>query len=229
MAQSDLNVANADGATVRSDINSQLEALATQNSGPTAPPVTFPFMRWFDTSNQQLKERNGANTAWRVVAEVVDGELVPYSAGESADARYVGRAADNTFAGANEFSMMPTVNGDPIVESDSNDFGEWTRWADGTQVCTKTDILNGGSISSTNVMGAVFRTNTLRWDYPNPFSDAARPPKPSAHMRFTGGTFQAWSSEIDLLPTYANFIVITATSQSTLQYRIDASAVGRWK
>ncbi|MEG3078464.1 hypothetical protein R3F64_01170 [Halomonas sp. 5021] len=66
MAQSDLNVANADGATVRADINSQLEALATQNSGPTAPPVTFPFMAWFDTANQLMKERNAANTGWRV-------------------------------------------------------------------------------------------------------------------------------------------------------------------
>lgn len=89
MAQSDLNVANADGATVRADINSQLEALVTQSSGATAPPVTFPLMRWFDTVNQQIKERNSANTAWRVVAEVVDGELVPYSGGESVDSRFV--------------------------------------------------------------------------------------------------------------------------------------------
>lgn len=91
MAQSDLNVANADGATVRADINSQLEALVTQSAGPTAPPVTFPFMRWMDNSGdpQLLKERNAANTAWRVVAAVVAGELVPYSAGESLDSRYL--------------------------------------------------------------------------------------------------------------------------------------------
>lgn len=88
MSQSDYTVQNSNGADVRADINSQLEAIATQNSGANAPPVTFPFMRWFDTANQQLKERNSANTAWRIVAAVVGGELVPYSAGESADQRY---------------------------------------------------------------------------------------------------------------------------------------------
>ena len=33
------------------------------------------------------------------------------------------------------FTAMPQVGGDPIVESGSNADGEWTRWADGTQVC----------------------------------------------------------------------------------------------
>lgn len=89
MSQSDLNIANADGATVRADINSQLEALVTQSSGAEAPPVTFPFMRWFDTSAQQLKERNSANTTWRIVAEVVAGELVPYSLGVSVGSNYL--------------------------------------------------------------------------------------------------------------------------------------------
>lgn len=31
---------------------------------------------------------------------------------------------------------MPTVGGDPIIESGSNSDGNWTRWADGTQHTT---------------------------------------------------------------------------------------------
>ena len=34
------------------------------------------------------------------------------------------------------FPDMPQVGGDPIVESGSNADGQWTRWADGTQICT---------------------------------------------------------------------------------------------
>jgi hypothetical protein len=34
-----------------------------------------------------------------------------------------------------DFSNMPQVGGDPIVESGSNADGEWTRWSDGTQIC----------------------------------------------------------------------------------------------
>jgi len=38
--------------------------------------------------------------------------------------------------GANaNFTAMPQVGGDPIVESGSNADGEWTRWADGKQTC----------------------------------------------------------------------------------------------
>jgi len=39
---------------------------------------------------------------------------------------------------AANFTAMPQVGGDPIVESGSNSDGEWTRWADGTQICTGT-------------------------------------------------------------------------------------------
>ena len=41
--------------------------------------------------------------------------------------------------GANaNFTAMPQVGGDPIVESGSNSDGEWTRWSDGTQIVTST-------------------------------------------------------------------------------------------
>ena len=32
---------------------------------------------------------------------------------------------------------MPQVGGDPVVESGSNADGEWTRWSDGTQICSR--------------------------------------------------------------------------------------------
>ena len=40
--------------------------------------------------------------------------------------------------GANaNFTTMPQVGGDPVVESGSNADGEWTRWSDGTQICSR--------------------------------------------------------------------------------------------
>ena len=68
MSQEDYNVANADGATVRADINAQLGAIATNNSGPTAPTTTFANMWWYDTATNDLNQRNEANTAWVLVA-----------------------------------------------------------------------------------------------------------------------------------------------------------------
>ena len=50
------------------------------------------------------------------------------------DTQYAGLAGG---ADAN-FTTMPQVGGDPIVESGSNADGEWTRWADGGLECTST-------------------------------------------------------------------------------------------
>ena len=44
--------------------------------------------------------------------------------------------ADLTGGADANFTAMPQVGGDPIVESGSNADGEWTRWSDGTQICT---------------------------------------------------------------------------------------------
>jgi hypothetical protein len=64
MAQHDYNISNAPGATVRADINALAEAIGSQNSGASAPSVTFPNMFWFDTTVPALKVRNNANTSW---------------------------------------------------------------------------------------------------------------------------------------------------------------------
>jgi len=45
---------------------------------------------------------------------------------------------------AANFTAMPQVGGDPIVESGSNADGEWTRWSDGTQVIRKLFSLDAG-------------------------------------------------------------------------------------
>lgn len=68
MAQHDMNIANASGAVVRADINDAFEAIATQNSGSTAPSTTFAHQWWMDESTNILKIRNAANTAWINVA-----------------------------------------------------------------------------------------------------------------------------------------------------------------
>lgn len=64
MAQHDYDIANGAGAAVRADLNSLATAQATQNSGATAPTVTFPFLPWPDTTSGLYKMRNSGNTDW---------------------------------------------------------------------------------------------------------------------------------------------------------------------
>jgi hypothetical protein len=64
MATHDYVLDNQNGALFRADINAALQAIVTNNSSPTAPVTTHPFMMWVDTTTGILKQRNAANTAW---------------------------------------------------------------------------------------------------------------------------------------------------------------------
>jgi hypothetical protein len=68
--QHDGVIANASGAAVRQDLNNALQALLSNSSGATAPATTYSFQFWADTTAGQLKQRNSANDAWIVVAEL---------------------------------------------------------------------------------------------------------------------------------------------------------------
>jgi len=67
MSQHDGTIANSDGATVRSDIQSAVQALLTSSSGTSAPSTTYANMLWADTTNNVLKQRDAADAAWKIV------------------------------------------------------------------------------------------------------------------------------------------------------------------
>mgnify|MGYP006281910605 FL=1 len=79
MAQAtDYNLANQSGANFRSELNTILAAVVSQNSGSTAPTTTYAYQLWIDTSaspNPLLKLRNGANSAWITVGDVTVANL----------------------------------------------------------------------------------------------------------------------------------------------------------
>jgi len=71
MSDHDMDIANADGATVRADINSALVALVGLHNGASAPATTFAFQLWVDTSGTDvLKQRNAANSAWVTIYDI---------------------------------------------------------------------------------------------------------------------------------------------------------------
>jgi hypothetical protein len=73
--QADYVVSNGTGAAVRSDINGQLAAIVSNNSGATAPATTYAYQWWADTTTGLLKIRNSANSAWVTLFEL-DGTLI---------------------------------------------------------------------------------------------------------------------------------------------------------
>lgn len=64
MSQHDYVLDNQAGAQFRADLNNALAAVATTNSGATAPATTYAYQLWADTTTGLLKQRNAANTDW---------------------------------------------------------------------------------------------------------------------------------------------------------------------
>ena len=77
MAQvSDYNIANASGASVRSDINAVLDAIKTFNSGGSDPANPEAFMPYVDTADSnKLKIRNASNNGFTTVGSVNEANL----------------------------------------------------------------------------------------------------------------------------------------------------------
>jgi hypothetical protein len=72
--QADYIVANGTGSSVRSDLNGQLAAIVSNNSGTTEPATMYAYQWWADTTTGILKLRNSANSAW-IELRQLDGEF----------------------------------------------------------------------------------------------------------------------------------------------------------
>lgn len=69
MSQNDFNIANQGFPATRADINSALQALASNSAGATEPSTTYAYQLWYDEGTDLLKMRNGDNDAWITLAE----------------------------------------------------------------------------------------------------------------------------------------------------------------
>ena len=73
---SDYNIANASGASVRSDLNAVFSAIKTLNSGSSDPANPEAFMLYVDTAdNNNLKIRNSSNNAFVTIGPVNTANL----------------------------------------------------------------------------------------------------------------------------------------------------------
>ena len=70
MSQNDFTIGNQAFPAFRADLNTALQALATNNSGATAPSTTFANMWWYETDTNIMYIRNEDNDAWIKFAEL---------------------------------------------------------------------------------------------------------------------------------------------------------------
>lgn len=87
MTQADFTIANQTFPNTRTELNTSLQALATNSAGNSAPSTTFPSQWHFDSDGNQLYIRNKDNDAWVEV----------FSIGATTDK--IDTIADNIFIG----------------------------------------------------------------------------------------------------------------------------------
>ncbi|SIO36317.1 hypothetical protein SAMN05444722_1679 [Rhodovulum sp. ES.010] len=81
-------------AQARSFFSAVLQAIASNNSGATAPAETYPHMFWADTATATLKQRNAANSGWITIGsfDQAAGTFTPAGLAQLSEAQ----AADDT-------------------------------------------------------------------------------------------------------------------------------------
>lgn len=91
MTQHAGTIANQAGASFRGDLNNLSAAILSAMAGTSAPSTTYANMWWADTTNNLLKQRNNANSAWITRGALADwgiqsGAQVSAVAGGTANA-----------------------------------------------------------------------------------------------------------------------------------------------
>jgi hypothetical protein len=75
MSQASFTIDDGSGAEVLAELSAAIGALATLSSGTSEPSDTEPGMIWIDTSNSLIKQRNLANSAWKIVGTADENNL----------------------------------------------------------------------------------------------------------------------------------------------------------
>lgn len=157
MAQHDLNIANQVPANLRADLNNALSAIATNSSGASAPSTTYANQWWYDTTNDLLKIRNEADTAWITVGtlnqttgefetaatnSVKDDEDKNLTAGYTATADDDGTKSSGTYTPAPAGGNIKT-----IVNGGSFTLAAPTATGDYTIIIQMTNNASAGSVT----------------------------------------------------------------------------------
>ena len=116
---------------------------------------------------------------------------------------------------------MPLSGTAPIVDSGSNTNGNWTKFADGTMICT----VHMNAIRTASIWGALIYAVPIPWTFPQPF--ASIPPV------VTGTGFDSdangWvggGNDIRLTSVTMQQFTINSASKTFVTL---LTAVGRWK
>ncbi len=122
MATHDYVIENGTGAAVRSDLNTALAAIVTNNSSSLAPATTHAYQWWADSGSGLLKIRNSANSAWVTVGKLDGTELLPDGSASSPGLSFVDDTNTGIFSGAADQINVSTGGSERLRIDSSGNF-----------------------------------------------------------------------------------------------------------
>ena len=137
---------------------------------------------------------------------------------------YTKPESDNKYAqltGTNDFTSMPSVGGNPIVESGSNSDGEWTRWADGTQECR---FLSDTVYTASTAANSVYLSNRLTFTFALPF---LQEPSIAPAPKYNGTGSLIWGAIVTATAVDTDVYLYSHASSGT--GNAGFRAMGNWK
>jgi len=135
------------------------------------------------------------------------------------------RYAEIAGGAAANFTAMPQVGGDPIVESGSNSDGEFTKWADGTMICFMSENISDTDVNTAT--GGLFVSAQLSWTHPVVFVGDRPTISLGGGGGFSNGTGFLGQALATLTTT--NYYVVSAISGTNVNPPISITTIGRWK
>ncbi|ULR87372.1 hypothetical protein [Comamonas sp. B21-038] len=131
----------------------------------------------------------------------------------------------NIWTASQNFTGGLNMNGIPIVERGSNTDGEYVRYADGTQFCSKILTINT-AISNSDGGGVLYSPAVNLGAFPKTFS----PQAPSVNLTVSGGAgaFITSGSMPQTTTSWGNCFVSSGASRAATNYYISCLAKGNW-
>ena len=181
-----------------------------------------------DALNIDADTLDGINSLGFDAAGAADTAVSDHVALADPHAQYAGLDGG---ASAN-FTTMPQVGGDPIVESGSNADGEWTRWADGTQI---THLISGTLTASDELISGsgLYSSDISVGYFPRafdviPVSALGARGTSGAGLSGTVGWASAREKDGSLNTTTRVEVGFTSTEQNATAL-VWVVSIGRWK
>jgi len=112
-----------------------------------------------------------------------------------------------------------------LIESGSNENGDYIKFADGTMICTLDITVTDQAIDKSYGSSGLY-TGNRTWTFPFEFIEA---PNVSC-SRFTWGTGASWGTSGSSTNTRVTLFGIDALSRASgTETKISAIAIGKWK